>query len=164
MSFLKYYCFSNTYAHDYTKRGFTHLYCKPCSLVRCPPARQASPACYKEKKKASITRWKCLHGSWVFIDDICSRLKGHRRYKYIWKSLFTVEGAFSSMTTDVQGVCPLLPHTCSRLTLQLSTHAKWQPSTEIYQGEIYVFRSQLSLLSSRAHCGQCFSSCTFLLV
>lgn len=34
---------------------------------------------------------ECLHGSGVFIDYICSRLKGHRRYKYIWKSLFTVE-------------------------------------------------------------------------
>ena len=46
------------------------------------------------EKKASFTRWNAATGQRVFIDDICSRLKGHRRYKYIWKSLFTVEGAF----------------------------------------------------------------------
>lgn len=47
---------------------------------------------------------ECLHGSGVFIDNMCSRLKGHRRYKYIWKSLFTVAGA--CMTVGAQVCAP----------------------------------------------------------
>lgn len=32
---LAVYVLSYTYAQDYTERGFTHLYSKLCSLVRC---------------------------------------------------------------------------------------------------------------------------------
>lgn len=63
MSFLSITVSHSTYAHDYKKRGFTHLYCKPCSLVRCRPARQASPACYTKKKEKKEKRSRSHAGN-----------------------------------------------------------------------------------------------------
>lgn len=50
---------------------------------------------------------ECLHGSEGFIDDICCRLKGHRKYKYIWKSLPRAQEVFPARVwLHVQSVCP----------------------------------------------------------
>lgn len=80
-----------------------------------------------------------LRGSGVFIDYICSGLKGHRRYKYIWKSLFTAEGA-SLQWMLLSGVCVhsyLIPAAALNFSpLHMSSDSL---SVEIYQGEIYIF-------------------------
>lgn len=138
---------------DYTK--------KSCSLVRCWPARTANLArCTKEGLNHIQ---ECLHGSLLFIHDICSRLNGHRRYKYIWKSLCTVDRLFLHICRCTETVLPFY-HIPDQVSV--SPHVKWQPSTEIYQSKIYVFPAAASafLFSGHIRCRQCFSSSTFLLV
>ena len=55
---------------------------------------QLGQSVWHATKKGLDHTLECLRGSGGFIDDICSRLKGHRRYKYIWKSLSPQRGLF----------------------------------------------------------------------